>query len=154
MTTHLVLTFSGSKIPVNEEQHDRLRNLGLKDNISIDGHFIKGSSISEIIPIEDYYMDHPKERPAPGFKMIELSQEEKDRMYKERQEALEPLTRERYIHACRSTLKGLRKYIDESAKPTPTAIALAKKLVDKIKDVKGGAEAFAKSQKELISQLN
>ena len=154
MTTHLVLTFSGSKIPVNEEQHDRLRNLGLKDNISIDGHFIKGSSISEIIPIEDYYHDHPKERPAPGFEMIELSQKEKDDMDERIREAQKPLTRERYLHSARSTLKGLRQYIDGSSNPTPTALLIAKNLAQKIKDANEGVGSFAKSQKELIKQLN
>ena len=143
MKTHILLTYSGSRVELTQEQHDKFIDFGLADKIIIDGHLIKGNNISEIVPLAVYYKDHPKETPTPEYKMLKTGEDEED-----------PLTRERYLNMARFTLKGLRKYIDESAKPTPTALAIAKKLVEKIKDAKENKGEFEKTQKELISQLN
>ena len=143
MNTHVITLWKGGAVFLTEEQNEKMRDFGKDDKAIINGRQVYGSNIADIVPIDTYYKENPKETPTPEYKMLKTGEDEED-----------PLTRERYLNMARSTLKGLRKYIDESAKPTPTAIAIAKKLVRKIEDVKCGAEKFAISQADLIKELN
>ena len=140
MKTHIIVTYTGSKIEITAEQELKLRHLGKDDKVYIDSHLVKGSNIAEVLPIETYYQNHPKERPMPEYKALKAPE-------------IKPLTRERYINACRSTLRGIRQYIDNSPKPTPTALEIAKKIVKNIEDAKNGTGKFAKSQQEFVNQL-
>ena len=143
MNTHVITLWKGGAVFLTEEQNEKMRDFGKEDKAIINGRQVYGSNIADIVPIDTYYKENPKETPTPEYKMLKTGEDEED-----------PLTRERYLNMARSTLKGLRKYIDESANPTPTALALAKKLVKNIEDAKNGTGKFAQTQKELISQLN
>ena len=141
MKTHIITTYTGDKYEITADQERQLETLGKNDKISINGSIIYGGNISGVPKIEDYYRNHPQERPMPEYKALEAPKEE-------------PLTRERYVNCARQTLKGIRQYIDESPNPTPTALLIAKNLAQKIKDAKEGGGKFAKSQKELVNQLS
>jgi len=117
-----------------------MRDFGKDDKAIINGRQVYGANIADIVPIDKYYEENPKELPTPKYKQLEAPIEK-------------PLTRERYLHSARSTLKGLRQYIDGSSNPTPTALLIAKNLAKKIKDANEGVGSFAKSQIELINQL-
>jgi len=137
---YVLITFTGSKIFLTEEENNRFINLSLDQSVVIGKHRIKGSNIAEITPIDKYYQDHPQDRPEPSYKQLETPKEK-------------PMNKERYLNASRSTLKGLRQYIDEAEKPTKVALELAKKLAQKIKDIKADKIEFPTKQKELINQL-
>lgn len=61
MKTHVVVTFTGSKYEITAEQELNLRHLGNQQSVDIDGAIIKGSTISEVVPIAKYYSDRPNE---------------------------------------------------------------------------------------------
>ena len=140
MNTHVITLWKGGAVFLTEEQNEKMRDFGKDDKAIINGRQVYGANIADIVPIDKYYEENPKELPTPKYKQLEAPIEK-------------PLTRERYLHSARSTLKGLRQYIDGSSNPTPTALLIAKNLAKKIKDANEGVGSFAKSQIELINQL-
>jgi len=138
MKTHVIKLWKGGTVFLDKEQHAKMRDVGKEDKVIINGRDVYGSNIADIVPIDTYYKENPKELPTPVYK--ELKAEE-----------MKPLTRNRYINASESMLRGLQKYIRESDNPSEWSLKAEKKLKIRIENAKNGIGGFAKSQIELIN---
>lgn len=63
LKTHVIITFNRNIHFITLNQKNKIEMLTDKERISLGESFIRVSSISEMLPIEDYYKTHPKERP-------------------------------------------------------------------------------------------
>lgn len=61
--THVLITFSGSKHMITDEQEKTLRKASDQDRIYIGSTMIRVSTIKQVMPIEEYYQQFPEERP-------------------------------------------------------------------------------------------
>ena len=138
MNTHVITLWKGGAVFLTEEQNEKMRDFGKDDKAIINGRQVYGANIADIVPIDKYYEENPKELPTPVYK--ELKAEE-----------MKPLTRNRYINASESMLRGLQKYIRESDNPSEWSLKAEKKLKIRIENAKNGIGGFAKSQIELIN---
>lgn len=70
--TFAIITFTGGHYPLTQEEHVALQGMPLDGTIQLaDGTILKGSSIAEIVPIDNLYKRFPDERPEdplPEFK--------------------------------------------------------------------------------------
>ena len=63
LVTHIIITFNRNIHFITINQKEKIELLTDKERISLGDSFIRVSSISEMLPIRDYYKTHPKERP-------------------------------------------------------------------------------------------
>lgn len=101
--THVILTFAGTKHHITSEQNEKLKFVGEKDFFQVDGTMLKMSTVSAIMPIEEYYLSKPDERPAP--KLPEFVAPPVEAVPLDRQA-------ERSEKALRGMLAGIAHYIE------------------------------------------
>ena len=61
--THIVVTYSNIKHYITSEQELNLRTLGDRDKIYTDTGLLKINNIKDVLSVEEYYNNNPKERP-------------------------------------------------------------------------------------------
>lgn len=69
--THVVVTATGSNHFISKVQYETFLNMSLDDMLRIDakGTMVKVASIMEILTVEQYYEQHPDQKPAVYTKM-------------------------------------------------------------------------------------
>ena len=60
---YMLLTMSGQKIEISENQETQLRKTSNNKLVKLNGITINTSTISAIIPLQEYYKQHPEEKP-------------------------------------------------------------------------------------------
>ena len=68
--THVIITFSKTKHFITSAQNETLKHLRDGDSIDLDGSRIRASTISVIMPIQEYYQNFPDQRPAEPAKEL------------------------------------------------------------------------------------
>ena len=61
---YMLLTMSGQKIEISENQEVQLRKTASNKLVKLNGITINTSTISGIIPLQEYYKQHPDEKPV------------------------------------------------------------------------------------------
>jgi len=151
--TYFLISIKGNKYRITEEQKEAIEKADLDHLIQLEEGSLKMHQVAEIISIEGYYHNHPKERPSPEIGRKIYTEEEFKQAKEDTENRMKPLTRNRYINASESMLRGLQKYIRESDNPSEWSLKAEKKLKIRIENAKNGIGGFAKSQIELINQL-
>jgi hypothetical protein len=62
--TFMLITIGGEKLKISENQERALRKTSSKKLVNINGITINTSSISSIMPMEEYYKQYPDQRPV------------------------------------------------------------------------------------------
>jgi len=65
--THVIITHAGGHYFITSQQNDNLELIGLGEFFEVEGNKIKGSSIAEVMTVDQYYNTYPNKRPAPKF---------------------------------------------------------------------------------------
>lgn len=98
--TYAVVTYTGVHYLITENQESQLRNLGLNDEIDIDGNIVKMKNIADILTIQKYYETYPDKKPDPRFNLPDYNPPQKSR------------TKDQRIKEQNSLLKGLKDELD------------------------------------------
>lgn len=61
--THVIITFDGLNIFITEEQNKALVGLSSDKFVKVNGIAVKGSSISTVLPIAEFYQQYPDKKP-------------------------------------------------------------------------------------------
>jgi hypothetical protein len=119
---HVALTISGNKHYITQAQAEAMLNMGKDERVTIGTTLIRMSTVAEILPLADYYDSHPEERPA------QTPQNPPE-------EPMTPWTKERYLRAKRSMLRGIEKYIAGAEEPSKWSLDHRDKLIKQIAEI-------------------
>lgn len=116
MNTHVIVTFSKTYLQITNEEYNQV--LSLQDGGSFknhEGQIIKGSAISELLTIEEFFNKFPDKRPAQYDE------------FKADREDYQPSS----VYARKVVIDGLRQYCREH----PEALNVKKLLEAKEKNL-------------------
>jgi len=128
--THVAITFSKTKHYLTTLQNEKLKTLGDKERLILGNSFLRISSISEILPLSDYYKSHPKERP----------QYDNIKKFPDLPKSVtwsESKSKEKQIKMMEQMIIGITKFIDRKASPK-NAINLREQMQTGLSLVKAG----------------
>jgi hypothetical protein len=110
--TNVIKTYSDSVFFLTAEDNQRLLTVGASDWFSIDGQRIKGSNISEILTIQEYYKQNPEAKPVsyPDFTGTKPTQ----------------YSKKKTIRNINSMISGFKKVFEGRDVPEPSKIILEK----------------------------
>jgi hypothetical protein len=134
--THVILTFQKNKHFISQAVNEQLQKLSNNDMIKLDdGRMLRLSTVAEILPIEEYYKNHPDERP------------QYNNYTNPKLEKVEPMTswsKRKQIRIYESCLKGIRKYMDsckrENKEPSEWSKEHKKRLIKLLEATKEALE--------------
>lgn len=63
LSTHVVLTYSNNCYFITQKQEIALRSMNDNDRFYVNTFMVRVNTIKEILPIEEYYQNHPDKRP-------------------------------------------------------------------------------------------
>ncbi len=145
--TYAVVTYTGVHYLITESQENQLRNLGLNDEIDIDGNIVKMKNIADILTIQKYYETYPDRKPDSRFNLPE-------EYYNPPQK---PRTKEQRIKEQNSLLKGLKDELDMAKvknQPYQKMEALYKERLRKLLRLQNGDTEVEKPQVKKTEFVN
>ncbi len=129
INTHVVITFTGGKYFITKQYHNILKNLNFQGTITLNKSIIHAKNIAEVLPIQEYYKQHPKEIPAPKFPIFTPQEDQINQI-------LSPIkSKEKRIRALGQMMVGLKKYIIKNG-TTGKAEKLLKHMETKLNYIK------------------
>jgi hypothetical protein len=128
---YAVITGSGSKYLISEATNQKLMQASLDDLVQLDnGVKIKVSASMEIVPLDVFYQQFPKEKPAPVF-------EDQFKKYERLALTAGDIVNRAPHNGLVQMLKGLKRFIDTEHTKTGViphkAIALYEEMEKKLK---------------------
>lgn len=122
INTHVVLTYSGSKHFITSKQELALRGMNDNDRFYVNDKMVRVNTIKEIMSVEDFYKNNPKERPTyTNYTYSDYSSQIS--------RILSPAKDKN--RALKGMIKGLNKYIRENP-PAEKAKELLKNMEQKL----------------------
>lgn len=126
----VLITYAKTKYFITEKQYTTILSIGQGKIIKSGEFTINTSTIAEILPVEDYYQNNPKERPQHtnySFERPKYTPETK-------------MTKVRYLRALNGMLKGVKKYIRQSGNPSEWSLKKEEELTRRIEIAKDMSE--------------
>ena len=62
--THILITYAGTKHFLTAEQELSLRGMADSDRVYTEKGMVRVNTIKEILPVDEYYLEHPEQRPV------------------------------------------------------------------------------------------
>jgi hypothetical protein len=120
---YMLVFFDGSKKIISQKQYLNIfSNMGKHEsfNIKIDDQLYNSKSISKLLSLEEYYNQHPQDRP-PVYKALEIP----------------PISKTTNKRHTEEMIKGLKKYItSDKYRGTDKPIELLKQMEQRLLTVK------------------
>jgi len=134
----VLLTYAGSKHFITDKQEAILRRSADNDRIYTDKGMVRVATVKEILPLEEYYLAHPEEKPEAPPKLFQNT-------------PAQPFTKDRRIRALESMIRGISGYIESDRyQGTDKPIKLRELMTKRLEEAKlSSAEEFENPVKEI-----
>lgn len=120
----MLITMSGIKHIITEPQYEILLRSPEKSKIIINGNQVNSSSISDVVELNEYYCQHPEERPVPVHSE-DVRNLPPPRIFNKKQK----------IQALESILSGIDKFISQNPN-SPNATMIRNRISSRIEKTK------------------